>query len=82
MGMEITIKLDEAASEHVRSLMENGARFYTVEDYVTDLIRRDADHAFHADEAVIAELRRAYATPESEYVMVSAEDVIRRNLPA
>ena len=77
--MEITIKLDEAASERVRSVTQGEASFDSIESYVAELINRDADRAFHELEAVKAELQRAYATPESEYVMVSAEDVIRRN---
>ena len=78
MGYEVTIKLGDAAGERVMAVTGDEARFRNVEDYVNELIQRDADDAFHADPAVIAELRRAFATPEAEYVTVTAEDVIAR----
>lgn len=68
MGYEVTIKLGEAASERVAVVTGDPATFRDVEEYVNELIQRDAEDAFHRNPAVIAELQRAFAVPESEYV--------------
>ena len=67
MGFEVTIKLGEAASERVSAVTGPSADFRDVDEYVNALIQRDASDAFHRDPAVIAELRAAFAVPESEY---------------
>ena len=79
MGMEITIRLDEAASERVRSVMAEGAQYDSIESYVAELIQRDAADAFNEFETVKAELRRAFAAPEESYVRVTADDILARN---
>jgi hypothetical protein len=47
MGVEVTIKLDEAASERVSAVTGGLAQFRDVEQYVNELIQRDAEDAFH-----------------------------------
>jgi hypothetical protein len=68
MGVEVTIKLDEAASERVSAVTGGLAQFRDVEQYVNELIQRDAEDAFHKNPAVIAELRAAFAVPDEDAV--------------
>ena len=44
----------------------DSATFRDVDEYVNELIQRDADDAFHRNPAVIAELRAAFAVPDEE----------------
>ena len=82
MGVEVTIRMELPAdlAEHVRHETGEFGGFDSVEAYVSELIRRDMatidDAIFTSHEA---EVRRAFATPSSEFVVVTAEEVIARN---
>ena len=76
LNVRITGELSEFVSENIGEygLYEN------VSEYVRDLIRRDRER-IEGEKFVRlkAELQRAFATPENDYVYVTAEDVIARN---
>ncbi len=82
MGVEVNIRMELPVdlAEHVSHTVGKFGAFDNLEAYVSDLIRRDmgaidADlPAGHEDE-----VRRAFATPSSDYVYVTADDVIARN---
>ncbi|HEU0045764.1 hypothetical protein [Sphingomonas sp.] len=78
MGYEVTIKLGDAESERVSAVTGDLARFRDVDEYVNELIQRDADDAFHRDPAVIAELRAAFAVPDEDMRPFDPEAFIER----
>jgi len=51
-----------------------------VSEYIRDLIRRDKERTEkYAFDYLKAELKLAFATPESSYVALTASEVIKRN---
>jgi hypothetical protein len=81
MGVEVNIRMELPVelAEHVSNEIGEFGEFDTIETYVRDLIRRDMEMIDAVTEANIDELRRAFATPSSECVTVTLEDVIERN---
>lgn len=82
MGKALTlnVRVGGALSEFVSSNVGESGAYENVSEYVRDLIRRDMERA---DEAAFsrlkAELTQAFATPASEYVELTADDIIARN---
>ncbi len=81
MGVEVNIRMELPVdlAEHVSHTVGEFGAFDNLEAYVSDLIRRDMDLIDAVTEANIDELRRAFATPSSECVVVTLEDVLERN---
>lgn len=78
-AMTLNVRISGALSDHVAENIGDDGLFENVSEYVRDLIRRD--HARVQEQqfqALKAELTRAFATPEDQFVMTSAEDVIAR----
>lgn len=78
--MNLNVRITGGLSEFVAENVGEHGRYENVSEYVRDLIRRDWERIEAEKFAKLkAELQRAFATPESDYVQVSAEDVIARN---
>jgi antitoxin ParD1/3/4 len=74
-SMSIKFRVSGALKRHVEVTTREGD-FETVSEYVRDLIRRDkAAQEELAFETVKAHLQTAFAVPESEYKLVSADDI-------
>lgn len=76
----MTVRLSGVLSDFVAvNVGENGA-YDNVSEYIRDLIRRDKERADkEAFERLKAELRHAFAAPESSYQPLTAALVIARN---
>jgi antitoxin ParD1/3/4 len=79
-NMTLNVRVTGALGDYVAAnIGENGA-YENVSEYVRDLIRRDKERTEQeAFERLRVELQRAFATPDSEYVEVTAAEVIARN---
>jgi antitoxin ParD1/3/4 len=79
-AMTLNVRIGEVLGEHVMAKVGDRGMYDNVSEYVRDLIRKDREQAeeerFHL---LKAELQRAFATPDSHYVTLTAEEVIRRN---
>lgn len=78
--MTLNVRVGGLLGEHVADNVGEHGLYENVSEYIRDLIRRDLERV--EDErftALKAELQRAAATPNSDYVTVSAQDVIQRN---
>lgn len=74
-SMSINVRVSGAPKRHVGTTTSEGD-FESVSEYVRDLIRRDkAAQEEVAFEAVKAHLQAAFSVPQSEYKLVSFEDV-------
>ncbi len=78
MGMEIRVEIDEAFRTELEAVAGVDRPYSTLDAYVRDLIEADMHRRRGQAEAVLTNLRLAFATPTDRYVMVSAEDVIAR----
>lgn len=78
-AMTPNVRISGALRDHVSENIGDDGLFENVSEYVRDLIRRDHARVQEARfRALKAELTRAFATPEDQFVMTSAEDVIAR----
>lgn len=78
--MMLTVHVEDDLGEHISNSIGENGRYESVGEYVRDLIRHDLERVEQERfQALKAELERAYATPLSDYVTVSAQDVIERN---
>lgn len=76
----LNVRVSGALSEHVAANVGPDGVYENVSEYVRDLIRRDKERADgEAFNRLKAELTRAFAAPDSAYVTLDAETVIRRN---
>lgn len=76
----LTVRLNESLSEFVASNVSDQGAYDNVSEYIRDLIRRDkAQTEALAFERLKAELQHAFSAPETDYVQVTAKEVIRRN---
>jgi antitoxin ParD1/3/4 len=79
--MILNVRVTGALGDFIASNVGEDGLYENVSEYVRDLIRRDKERVERdAFEAVKAELQRAFATPEEDYVYVTADEVIARNL--
>lgn len=76
----MTVRLSGALSEFVAANVSEDGAYENVSEYVRDLIRRDKERAEQeAFDRLKAELKLAFAAPESSYRPLTAADVIARN---
>lgn len=76
----MTVRLSGALSEFVASNVGPDGVYENVSEYVRDLIRRDKERAeSQAFERLKAELKQAFAAPDSSYRPLTAAEVIARN---
>tara|TARA_R110000851_G_scaffold73980_2_gene163264 strand:+ start:26071 stop:26325 length:255 start_codon:yes stop_codon:yes gene_type:complete len=76
----MTVRLKGALSEFVSANVGEHGAYDNVSEYVRDLIRRDMERAdAEAFRKLQAELKHAFAAPESSYQPLTAADVIARN---
>lgn len=76
----MTVRLSGALSEFVAANVGEHGVYENVSEYIRDLIRRDKERTEkEAFQRLAAELKRAYAAPESSYKPLTAADVISRN---
>jgi antitoxin ParD1/3/4 len=78
--MNLNVRVSGPLSDFVaRNVGEDGL-YENVSEYVRDLIRRDKERVEREMfETLKAELQRAFATPDEDYVEVTADEVITRN---
>jgi len=78
--MNLNVRVSGPLSDFVaRNVGEDGL-YENVSEYVRDLIRRDKERVEREMfETLKGELQRAFATPDEDYVEVTADQVIERN---
>lgn len=78
--INLNVRVSGPLSDFVaRNVGEDGL-YENVSEYVRDLIRRDKERVEREMfETLKAELQRAFATPDEDYVEVTADEVIQRN---
>ena len=78
--MVINVRVGGTLSEFVTSNVSKTGSYENVSEYVRDLIRRDKFNKEQvAFETLKAELQKAFSSPDSEYVELSADDIIARH---
>jgi antitoxin ParD1/3/4 len=76
----MTVRLSGALSEFVAANVGENGSYENVSEYIRDLIRRDKERAEkEVFDRLKAELRHAFAAPESSYKPLTAAEVIARN---
>lgn len=83
MGKEMTlnVRVGGELGEFIADNVGEHGLYENVSEYVRDLIRRDWERVEREKfEKLKAELQRAFATPDDQFVYVDAEEVIARNL--
>lgn len=76
----MTVRLSGALSDFVSANVSEAGSYENVSEYVRDLIRRDKERVEQeAFERLKAELKHAFAAPDSSFHPLSATDVIERN---
>jgi putative addiction module CopG family antidote len=76
----MTVRLSGALSEFVSANVGDDGAYENISEYVRDLIRRDKERAERqAFERLQAELKQAFAAPETAYGALTAAEVIARN---
>jgi antitoxin ParD1/3/4 len=82
-GLVLNVRVSGALSEFVAANVSQAGDYENVSEYVRDLIRRDKERSEgEAFERLKAELKQAFASPESSFKNVTAADVISRNAAA
>ncbi len=76
----MTVRLSGPLSDFVAANVGSDGDYENVSEYVRDLIRRDKERVeTQAFDRLKAELRQAFAAPESSYKPLTAAEVIARN---
>jgi antitoxin ParD1/3/4 len=76
----LNVRVSGALGEHVAANVGEDGAYENVSEYVRDLIRRDKERAdAEAFARLRAELKRAFAAPDSAYRPLDANTVIKRN---
>ncbi|MCF6264399.1 MAG: addiction module antitoxin [Xanthomonadales bacterium] len=76
----MTVRLSGALNDFVAANVGETGSYENVSEYIRDLIRRDKERAEkHAFDCLKAELKLAFAAPESSYVALTASELIKRN---
>ncbi|MGE8134546.1 ribbon-helix-helix domain-containing protein [Novosphingobium subterraneum] len=79
-SLNLNVRVSGALGEFVSANVGEEGSYENVSEYVRDLIRRDMERVEQEDFARLrAELHRAFATADTEYVSLSADDIIQRN---
>jgi Arc/MetJ-type ribon-helix-helix transcriptional regulator len=80
--MTLNVRVSGRLGDYVAANVGADGVYENVSEYVRDLIRQDQARAeAQAFERLKAELKRAFAAPDSAYAPLDAEAVIRRNRP-
>jgi len=78
--MNLNVRISGALSEFVTETISEGD-YENVSEYVRDLIRRDKERAEReAFDTLRLRLQDAFSVPDSEYELLSADDIRRRAL--
>lgn len=78
--MNLNVRISGSLSDYVTEAISDGD-YENVSEYVRDLIRRDKERAEReAFEAMKLRLQDAFASPDEEYELLSADDIRRRAL--
>lgn len=73
--MNLNVRISGALKEFVSHQLTHGS-YENISEYIRDLIRRDkAQSEQIMFEKLKAELKLAFAAPESEYMAISASDI-------
>jgi putative addiction module CopG family antidote len=76
----MTVRVSEALGDFVAANVGEQGAYENVSEYIRDLIRRDKERAEKAAfDRLKAELRHAFAAPETAYAPLTAAEVIARN---
>jgi antitoxin ParD1/3/4 len=76
----LNVRVSGALGEHVATNVGEDGAYENISEYVRDLIRRDKERAdAEAFTRLKAELTKAFAAPDSAYMPLDAETVIKRN---
>ena len=76
----ITVRLNSTLRDVVAANIGEEGSYENVSEYFRDLIRRDKERREQqVFDRLKAELALAFAAPESSYIPLTAQDVIKRN---
>lgn len=75
----IHVKVSGALQDHIQQQIGDEGLYENASEYIRALIRRDLHTRDEAWEALQRELAPAMRADDSEFVAVTADDVIRRN---
>ena len=79
-NMVINVRVGGTLSEFVSSNISETGSYENVSEYVRDLIRQDKAHKEQlAFDTLKAELQKAFAAPDGNYIELSADDIIARH---
>ena len=77
-SINLNIRVSGALSDFVSSNVGENGSYENVSEYIRDLIRKDKDKVEQVEfERVKAELKLAFAAPDSEYEELSLVDIIK-----
>ncbi|MFN6935610.1 MAG: type II toxin-antitoxin system ParD family antitoxin [Tsuneonella sp.] len=80
MSTTLNVRINGPLEEFVKENIGAFGTYENASEYVRDLIRRDRERVEAEQFATLkAELQRAFATPDDQYIEVSADDIIARN---
>lgn len=78
--MTMNVRISGTLGDFVAANVGEGGSYENVSEYVRDLIRRDKQrHDAEGFERLKAELHRAFAAPDAEYVPLTVDQVIARS---
>ena len=78
--MTLNVRLSGALGEFVTENVGPAGVYENVSEYVRDLIRQDKNRVeAERFDRLKAELDQAFAAPDSSYVALDADEVLRRN---
>ena len=78
--MNLNVRIGGSLSEFVGQNVGDDGNYDNVSEYIRDLIRRDKDRIEERRfQSLKAELQQSFKQPDSEYVNLSAADIISRN---
>lgn len=75
----IHVKVSGALQDHIRQQIGDDGLYENASEYIRALIRRDLQTRDEAWDALQRELAPAMRADDSDFVAVSADEVIRRN---
>jgi putative addiction module CopG family antidote len=75
----IHVKVNGQLQDHIQQQIGDDGLYENASEYIRTLIRRDLQSREQAWDTLQKELAPAMRAADSEFVAVSAEDVIRRN---
>ena len=79
-AITLNVRVSGPLAAHVNAKVGPTGRYDNISEYIRDLIRRElAEEDRERFNVMKAELTRAFATPEADYVTVTAGQVIARN---